>query len=129
MMSRLAKKMSYGAPWEWGISAADTMPLCDMEVPGLVPDVSEIELNMKELKPIAKALLLDSGLSPSFWACTLCTAAALSCTDQQCLLELFLELLNLLTSLATAPCPEKRPDLTSHSLADRTWRRSYHGVG
>ena len=40
--------MSYGAPWEQGISAADTMPLCDMEVPGLVPDVSAVELDMKE---------------------------------------------------------------------------------
>ena len=37
--------MSYGAPCEWGVSAADTMPQHDMEVPGLVPDVGKVELN------------------------------------------------------------------------------------
>ena len=40
--------MSYGAPLEQGVSTANLMPQCDMEVPGLVPDVSEVELNMKE---------------------------------------------------------------------------------
>ena len=40
--------MSYGAPWGWGVSAADTMPQCDMEVPGLVPDVSGVRLSMKK---------------------------------------------------------------------------------
>ena len=40
--------MSYGAPCEWGVSAADTMPQRDMEVPGLVPDVSGVEPNTKE---------------------------------------------------------------------------------
>ena len=36
--------MSYGAPWERGVSAADTMPQRDLEVPGLVPDVGGVEL-------------------------------------------------------------------------------------
>ena len=40
--------MSYGAPCERGVSTADTMPLQDMEVPGLVPDVSEVKLALKE---------------------------------------------------------------------------------
>ena len=26
------KKMSYGAPWEWGVGAADSMPQRDLEV-------------------------------------------------------------------------------------------------
>ena len=39
--------MSYGAPCEQGVSAADTMPLRDREVPGLVPDVSEVKLALK----------------------------------------------------------------------------------
>ena len=42
------QEMSYGAPWERGISTADTMPQRDMEVPGLVPDVSEVRLSTKE---------------------------------------------------------------------------------
>ena len=42
--------MSYGAPWERGVSAADMMPQCDMEVPGVVPDVGEVELDMKEAR-------------------------------------------------------------------------------
>ena len=42
--------MSYGAPWERGVSTADTMPPRDMEVPGLVPDVGEVELNTKEAR-------------------------------------------------------------------------------
>ena len=45
-----AEKMSYGAPWEQGVGAAGTMPQCDMEVPELVPDVSEVELNTKEAR-------------------------------------------------------------------------------
>ena len=40
--------MSYGAPCERGVSAADTMPLWDMEVLGLFPDVGEVELALKE---------------------------------------------------------------------------------
>ena len=40
--------MSYGDPCERGVGAADTMPLCDMEVPGLIPDVSEVELDPNE---------------------------------------------------------------------------------
>ena len=43
-------KMSYGAPWERGVSAADSMPQHDMEVPGLVPDVSEVEPVMKKAR-------------------------------------------------------------------------------
>ena len=43
-------EMSYGAPWERGVGAADTIPQRDMEVPRLVPDVSEVELNMKEAR-------------------------------------------------------------------------------
>ena len=42
--------MSYGAPWERGVGAADTMPQRDMEVPGLVPDVGEVGLNTKEAR-------------------------------------------------------------------------------
>ena len=40
--------MSYGAPWEQGVSTADLMPQHDMEVPRLVPDVSEVRLDIKE---------------------------------------------------------------------------------
>ena len=40
--------MSYGAPWERGVDAANTMPLRDLEVPGLVPDADGVELNTKE---------------------------------------------------------------------------------
>ena len=43
-------EMSYGAPWEQGVGAAGTMPQCDMEAPGPVPDVSEIGLNTKEAR-------------------------------------------------------------------------------
>ena len=43
-------KMSYEAPWERGVGAADTMPQRDMEVPGLVPDVGEVRLNTKEVR-------------------------------------------------------------------------------
>ena len=43
-------EMSYGAPWERGISAADTMPQRNLEVPGLVPDVGGVKLNMKEAR-------------------------------------------------------------------------------
>ena len=39
--------MSYGAPWEQGVGTADTMPPHDTEVPGLVPDLGEVGLNMK----------------------------------------------------------------------------------
>ena len=39
--------MSYGAPWEWGVSTAVTMPQRVMEAPGLVPDVVGVELVMK----------------------------------------------------------------------------------
>ena len=42
--------MSYGAPCERGVGAADTMPLRDMEVPGLIPDVGEVELAPKEAR-------------------------------------------------------------------------------
>ena len=42
--------MSYGAPCERGVGAADTMPQRDMEVPGLVPDVGGVEPNMKEAR-------------------------------------------------------------------------------
>ena len=42
--------MSYGAPWERGVGAADTMPLRGMEVPGLIPDVGEVELTPKEAR-------------------------------------------------------------------------------
>ena len=42
--------MSYGAPCERGVSAADTMPLQEMEVPGLIPDVGEVELAPKEAR-------------------------------------------------------------------------------
>ena len=38
-------KMSYGAPWERGVGAADTMPQRDMEVPGLVSDVGGVRLS------------------------------------------------------------------------------------
>ena len=41
-------KMSYGVPCEQGVVTANTMPLRDMEVPGLIPDVSEVELALKE---------------------------------------------------------------------------------
>ena len=42
--------MSYGAPWERGIGAADTMPQRDLEVPGLVPDVDGVGLATKEAR-------------------------------------------------------------------------------
>ena len=42
--------MSYGAPCERGVGAADTMPLRDMEVPGLIPDVGAVELDPKEAR-------------------------------------------------------------------------------
>ena len=42
--------MSYGAPWEWGGSAAGTMPQRDMEAPGLVPDVSGVGLSTKKAR-------------------------------------------------------------------------------
>ena len=42
--------MSYGAPWEQDVGAADSMPQRDMEVPGLVPDVGGVELNTKEAR-------------------------------------------------------------------------------
>ena len=42
--------MSYGAPCERGVGAADTMPLRDMEVPGLIPGVGEVELAPKEAR-------------------------------------------------------------------------------
>ena len=42
--------MSYGAPCERGVSAADMMPLQDMEVPGLIPDVGEVKLAPKEAR-------------------------------------------------------------------------------
>ena len=40
--------MSYGAPWEQGVGAANMMPLHDMEAPGLVPAVNGVGLGMKE---------------------------------------------------------------------------------
>ena len=40
--------MSYGAPWEQGVGAANLMPQHDIEVPGLVPDVGGVRPNMKE---------------------------------------------------------------------------------
>ena len=40
--------MSYGAPWERGVGAADSMPQRDMEVPGLVPNVGGVELVTKQ---------------------------------------------------------------------------------
>ena len=43
-------EMSYGAPCERGVGAADMMPLWDMEVPGLIPDVSKVELAPKEAR-------------------------------------------------------------------------------
>ena len=42
--------MSYGAPCERGVGAADTMPLRDMEVSGLIPGVGEVELAPKEAR-------------------------------------------------------------------------------
>ena len=36
--------MSYGAPCERGVGAADTISQRDMKVPGLVPDVGGVEL-------------------------------------------------------------------------------------
>ena len=39
--------MSYGAPCERGVGTADTMPTRDMEAPGLIPDVGEVELAPK----------------------------------------------------------------------------------
>ena len=42
--------MSYGGPWERGVGTADTMPLRDMEAPGLVPDVDGDEFNTKEAR-------------------------------------------------------------------------------
>ena len=42
--------MSHGAPCERGVGAADTMPLRDREVPGLIPDVDEVELALKEAR-------------------------------------------------------------------------------
>ena len=44
----LVLEVSYGAPCEQGVSTANTMPLCDMEEPGLIPDVSEVEVALKE---------------------------------------------------------------------------------
>ena len=40
--------MSYGAPCERGVGEADTMPLRDMEAPGLVPAVDGVRLATKE---------------------------------------------------------------------------------
>ena len=42
--------MSYGAPWEQGVSAADTVPLRAMEVPGLVPVVDGVKINIKKAR-------------------------------------------------------------------------------
>ena len=42
--------MSYGAPCERAVGAADTMPLRDMEVPGLIPDIGVVELVPKEAR-------------------------------------------------------------------------------
>ena len=42
--------MSDGAPCERGIGAAGTMPLRDMEVPGLIPGVGEVKLDLKEAR-------------------------------------------------------------------------------
>ena len=42
--------MSYGAPWERGVAEADTMPLRDMEAPGLVPAVEGVGLATKEAR-------------------------------------------------------------------------------
>ena len=44
------RKMSYGAPWERGVGAADTMPQRDLEVPGLVPAVDGVGLATKEAR-------------------------------------------------------------------------------
>ena len=45
--------MSYRAPWEWGVSAADTVHLCVMEVPGLVPDADGSGSTQRKLGGIA----------------------------------------------------------------------------
>ena len=42
--------MSYWAPWERGVGTADTMPLRDIKVPGLVPNVDGDELNTKKAR-------------------------------------------------------------------------------
>ena len=42
--------MSYGAPCERGVGAADTMPQRDLEVPGLVPAVDGVGLATKEAR-------------------------------------------------------------------------------
>ena len=39
--------MSYEAPWERGVSISDTIPLRDLEAPGLVPDADGDRLGMK----------------------------------------------------------------------------------
>ena len=45
-----AWKMSYGAPCERGVGAADTMPQRGLEVPGLVPAVEGVGLATKEAR-------------------------------------------------------------------------------
>ena len=42
--------MSYRAPCERGVGTADTMPMRDMEVPGLIPVTGEAKLAPKEAR-------------------------------------------------------------------------------
>ena len=42
--------MSYGAPWERSVGVSNTMPLRDLEAPGLVPDVDGSGLSVKQAR-------------------------------------------------------------------------------